>query len=417
MFFSSFANCHCAVRCFASLCFALVAATSCFAQQGVWDASLESPGGPIRFKLKIEKGNQGRWSADIINGQEAIDIPKVELDSDGGLLLDMDHYDSKILLDALGSDPKKLTGAWKKRRGVNKWVEMKFHADPAQPLAEDKLNSSFDGRWQVNFSSSEDPAVGVFRMDPKTKMVLGTFMTTTGDYRYLAGSANETEMELSCFDGAHAFLFKAKLQEDGSLSGDFWSSKNWHETWTATRNDDAKLPDGFELTKATSNSVNSLTFPDLEGVDTGLDDEKFAAPVRIVHVFGSWCPNCHDAGTYLATLKEKYEEKISVVGIAFELTGDFKRDAEQVRIYLKRHGLDHAVLIGGKSSKSEASEVMSVIDQVRSYPTTVFADSEGKIVAVHQGFAGPATGDAYEKLKKKFTSVIDGILAKASRAK
>jgi hypothetical protein len=84
---------------------------------------------------------------------------------------------------------------------------------------------------------------------------------------------------------------------------------------------------------------------------------------------------------------------------------------------LKRHGLDHAVLIGGKSSKSEASEVMSVIDQVRSYPTTVFADSEGKIVAVHQGFAGPATGDAYEKLKKKFTSVIDGILAKASRAK
>ena len=106
----------------------------------------------------------------------------------------------------------------------------------------------------------------------------------------------------------------------------------------------------------------------------------------------------------------KYGDKVSVVGVAFELTGDLERDAAQVQKYLSRHKLDHTVLIGGKSDKAEASEVMTFIDEVRSYPTTIFADSSGEIIAVHQGFSGPATGEAYVELKKKFESVIDGIM-------
>lgn len=394
----------------------LLASTFCFAQEGLWDASLNSPGGPIEFKLKIQEDDQEKWSAWIINGPEEIKVPKATLNSTGTLILDLDHYDSKLTLKVTKSDPlKELTGSWKKRRSKNEWVEMDFRAMAAPALASTStwVSPKVDGRWKVNFSSSEEPAVGIFKL--KDNQLLGTFLTTTGDYRFLAGTAFKTDLKLSCFDGAHAFLFKAKIQEDGSLVGDFWSSKNWHETWTATRDDNAKVPDAFKLTKATSPNINALAFPNLDGTETRLDSKQFAAPVRIVHVFGSWCPNCHDAGTYLAKLKEKYGEKISVVGIAFELTGDFARDAEQVRRYLKRHGLDHEVLIGGKSAKSEASKVMTVIDEVRSYPTTIFADSEGKIVAVHQGFAGPATGDAYEKLKKMFVSVIDGILAEAGK--
>ena len=165
------------------------------------------------------------------------------------------------------------------------------------------------------------------------------------------------------------------------------------------------------MTKATEANINALSFPDLEGKQTRLDDKQFSAPVRLVHIFGSWCPNCHDAAVYLAELEAKHGKDISVVGIAFELTGDLNRDAEQVRKYLKRNKLDHPVLIGGGSSdKGEASKAVSIIDEVRSFPTTIFADKSGKIIAVHQGFSGPATGDAYVELKKKFESTIDGIL-------
>jgi len=386
----------------------------CQAQSGLWDAQLNSLGGPIRFGLKLEHSeNDDSWSALLINGTEEIEVPRVTA-KDGQLVLSIDHYDSEITLTKIPKtevNAQGLVGTWKKRRKANKWVEMDFGA---APRADDKngstkANSKFDGRWQVNFSSSEDPAVGIFKADSKTGALGGTFLTTTGDYRFLSGSATEDEMELSCFDGAHAFLFKAKLKPDGSLAGDFWSSNTWHETWTGTKDDAAAIADSFKLTKATEPNINALSFPDLDGKQTRLDADEFAAPVRLVHIFGSWCPNCHDAAVYLAELKTKYGKDISVVGIAFELTGDMKRDADQVRKYLTRHKLDHPVLIGGKSSKVEASKAVTFIDEVRSYPTTIFADRSGKIIAVHQGFAGPATGKAYEKLRLKFESTIDGI--------
>lgn len=392
------------------------AASDCAAQAGLWDARLDSPGGAIRFVLKLEHDQQNdSWSAWLINGPEEIEVPRVDVTGDGEVTLAIEHYDSTLKLKTVpktGNDEMKLVGNWKKRRKSDEWVEMNFNASPhvKADSKSTKVSSAFDGRWHVKFSSSDDPAVGIFKATSDTSTLGGTFLTTTGDYRFLSGAATDSEMELSCFDGAHAFLFKAKLESDGSLVGDFWSSNTWHETWSATKDSKAEIADAFELTKATASSINALSFPDLNGKQTRLDAEEFAASVRLVHIFGSWCPNCHDAAIYLAELKTKYGDDISIVGIAFELTGDMKRDAEQVRKYLKRHKLDHPVLIGGTSSKTEASKAVTIIDKVRSYPTTIFADSTGKIIAIHQGFSGPATGSAYEKLRLKFESTINGVL-------
>ncbi len=406
------------------LAVSLATSSVCVAQVrqivGTWDASLDCPGGSIRFGLTLHCTNRCEtWSAHLVNGSEAIEIPGISIPKKDCLTLVMDHYDSELNLRLISGENKKkdrLVGSWKKRRGTNKWVEMDFKAVRSSELLADGLserpnrNSKFDGRWTVNFESSDDPAVGIFKPGAKTGSIEGTFLTTTGDYRFLAGSVVDNQLELSCFDGAHAFLFKAKRQADGTLAGDFWSSNTWHETWTASHDNEAKLPDGFELTTATEANINSLSFPDLDGKETRLDDKRFSSPIRIVHIFGSWCPNCHDAAAYLAELEKKYGDKMSVVGIAFELTGDAKRDADQVRKYLKRHELNHPVLIGGMSDKKIASKAVTVIDEVRSYPTTIIADASGKIIAVHQGFSGPATGEAYVELKKKFESVIDGIL-------
>ena len=390
-------------------------ASRCHSQEGLWDARIECPGGSIQFGLKIQHSqSDDKWSAWLVNGNEEIDVPKVEVAEDGELTLTIDHYDSLIVLKPVESTDiarLKMEGKWRKRRSPSKVSKMNVKVYQPVEAKNDNEPSKFDGRWEVKFDSSEEPAVGVFKTDAKTGKLLGTFLTTTGDYRFLSGTHKNNEMEISCFDGAHAFLFKASVNDSGAIDGNFWSSKTWHEKWTATRNENAKLADGFTLTKATEANINALSFPDLEGKQTRLDDKQFSAPVRLVHIFGSWCPNCHDAAVYLAELEAKHGKNISVVGIAFELTGDLNRDAEQVRKYLKRNKLDHPVLIGGGSSdKGEASKAVSIIDEVRSFPTTIFADKSGKIIAVHQGFSGPATGDAYVELKKKFESTIDGIL-------
>ena len=102
------------------------------------------------------------------------------------------------------------------------------------------------GRWAVDFEQDEEPAVAVFRQDGRN--LAGTFLTATGDYRYLAGTLSGDRLRLSCFDGAHAFLFDARLRDDGSLRGDFWSRDSWHDTWTARRDPQATLADGFAQT-------------------------------------------------------------------------------------------------------------------------------------------------------------------------
>ena len=90
-------------------------------------------------------------------------------------------------------------------------------------------------------------AVGVFNQ--KDNRVTGTFLTTTGDYRYLEGNIIGDSLLLSCFDaGGHAFLFKAKVGADKKMTGTFTSGFTGFETWTAQLDPKAELPDANSLT-------------------------------------------------------------------------------------------------------------------------------------------------------------------------
>ena len=371
---------------------------------GRWDAKIDCPGGPIRFGLDLIKGQNG-WSGFLVNGPERINIPVVEVVGKT-VTLRIDHYDSTIELDFESGDHA--DGSWKKRLAFDKWLNMKCSVVRHQETEPEGLVDTFLGRWAVKFSSSDDPAVGIFKRVAGKNRVLGTFMTTTGDYRFLDGFVKNGVLQLSCFDGAHAFLFKAKFDEPHQLTGDFWSSSSWHETWTAILDENAALPDDFLQTKINENvDLGGLSFPDLEGNVTRLDDSRFSGKARIIYVFGTWCPNCHDAGEYFAELEKKYgSQGLSILGLAFEHTGEFKRDAEQVRKYLKRHGSSYPVLVAGLSGKANATKAFPVLDRVRSYPTTIFLDGKGNVTDVHSGFTGPATGKAFEDLKQKFEKII-----------
>lgn len=392
----------------------LIVALSGSAQDltGIWDAEIQCPGGAIRFGLELKK-EENQWSGYLLNGPERIQIPDVRV-AGKMLILEIDHYDSTIELEFLSnSHGCDAIGTWKKRRGPNKWQTMKCSIQRHQEIEIAKPDKKFLGRWAVNFSSGDDPAVGIFKQFEDSNRVLGTFMTTTGDYRFLDGCVQDGMLKLSCFDGAHAFLFHAVLDGERTLKGDFWSSSTWHETWTANLDANAQLPDDFLQTKITDNvDWGALSFPDLDGNPTKLNDPKFAGKARIIYVFGSWCPNCHDAGEYFAELDKKYGAKgLSILGLAFEHTGDFERDSEQVRKYVARLGSNYPVLVAGLSEKAKASKAFPILDRIRSYPTTIFLDGKGNVTAVHTGFTGPATGVAFDQLKQKFEKLISDNLS------
>lgn len=385
---------------------------------GPWRAWLDSPGGDLPFGLEMTVEG-ARVAASILNGPERIPIPEVSF-AEGELILDMPHFDSRVT--ARLTRAGRLDGRWRRRSGVESWTEMGFHAErgdaprfPAAAAAGGPGSTGpIDGRWAVDFEGDDDPSVGIF-VTGADGSVTGTFLNTTGDYRYLAGSFGGGRLRLSCFDGGHAFLFDATMEPDGTLRGEFWSRDAWHDRWTARRDVDAGLPDAFGLTRASESvRLSDLSFPDLEGNVRSLDDPAFAGRVRLIELFGSWCPNCNDAATFMVELDRRYRDRgLSVIGLAFEMSGDLERDTNQVRLYAARHDARYPIFVGGLSDKGEASTSFPLLDRIRSWPTFVFTNRAGGVEAIYQGYSGPATGEAYEKLRRDFTRTIEELLGGA----
>src|SRR6202000_2690824 len=141
-------------------------------------------------------------------------------------------------------------------------AEYRFFKIPASD------NADVSGRWAVKFidDQSGEPEVALGEFTQSHDAVSGTILTTTGDHRYLAGQVKGDELYLSTFDGAHAFLYRAKVLPDGALKGDFWSGLAYHESWDGRRDDKAALPDAYALTAMHAGSKQfDFSFPDLAG--------------------------------------------------------------------------------------------------------------------------------------------------------
>lgn len=379
---------------------------------------LESPGGDLPFVM-CEIGGMPCGMYDSLEKRSFLSLFQASEDMKQ-VTVELPPYDSRLDMRSRSDRYSPWSGTWQKRgpRGV---VEMPFRwqrwaGGSLFPLEGKPLDVA--GRWRVDFANDEEPAVAVFQTNPadwawQPGEIMGTFLTTTGDYRYLFGTARGDELRLSCFDGAHAFLFAATLQPDGSLKGDFWSGPSYHDTWVAHRDDDAALPDAFALTEVRDETaLANLRYPDLDGTSQRIGD--LLGDVTLVNLFGTWCPNCGDSGKYLASLRDRYgDQGLRLLSLAFEHGDDPERHAKVVADYRETRGVDWPILLAGSSNKAKASEAFPVIDKVRSYPTTLFVDKKGAIRAVHQGFTGPATGAAYDEMCQRFERIIEGLLEEA----
>lgn len=421
---------------------------------GYWNAWLESPGGELPFGIELRRphdldpeqtGNEV-WNAAILNGNERIEVSEAIwlMDRDGAaetwtLELRFPHYDS-VLRCQTSLEGSMLSGEWLKTSGKDKLTRMTFHArystqSDRQALASNRFRPrpfppgasppTLAPRYRVQFESSNDPAVGVFEVS-ETQVVHATFLTTTGDYRFLAGNLDAGGLRLSCFDGAHAFLFTANpvpgRQVHGglaTLAGHFYSRDTWHESWTAEPDAEIQLPDAWKEVglKPAAERPDWRKFQATALDGSTVELGKLAEPgqARLLVLFGSWCPNCHDEHRYLKQLHAKYAARgLAITSLAFELGGDRKRDLAQLTRYQAAMQLAWPiVLVADTTDKKLAAQAFPIVDAVKSYPTTLFIDARGTIQAVHSGFSGPATGEAYERLQRSFEEKVEALLVDA----
>ncbi len=390
---------------------------------GLWRAVLASPGGELPFTLRIDAEN-GALTAVVLNGSEEVPFSSVE-QAGSNVVLHFHWYDSEITAD-LDAGGDAMTGVWRKTAPEgDSTLAFTAHRDdprrflPAAAVEPDGASvSDVTGHWAAEFRDQNGTEVARGELVQTGTGVTGTFLTPTGDYRFLDGSFEHGRLRLSTFDGAHAFLFHATAREDGTLAGDFWSRDTYHATWTARRASGGEtiLPDDWTAVGLSNDrGAFSFTFPDLDGNPVSLDDPRFAGKAVLVNIFGSWCPNCNDEAPLLARWHRRGASRgLEIVGLAYEFTGDPDRDRQLVRRFAERHGIEYPLLLAGVSDKAAAGETLPDLTAILAYPTTVFVGRDGKVRKIHSGFAGPGTGQHHEELVAELEAAIEELLAEPS---
>ncbi|MBD3890892.1 TlpA disulfide reductase family protein [Olleya marilimosa] len=279
-----------------------------------------------------------------------------------------------------------------------------------------KAEKNITGEWETVFSPNTEAdkyvAKGIFKQ--KENKVTGTFLTETGDYRYLEGVINGDQLQLSTFDGAHAFLFTGTVT-DSTISGQFYSGNHWKEPFLAKRNANYQLASANNLTYLKDGyDTLAFSFPDADGKLVSLTDDRFKNKVVVVQIMGTWCPNCLDESKFYTQYYNANKDKdVQFVALAFEYANTEAKAFSFINRLKDRLDITYPILLAqtGSTSKSEANQKLPMLNHVLSYPTSIFIDKTGKVRKIHTGFNGPATGEKYTEFKTEFNAFMAMLLA------
>ena len=386
---------------------------------GTWRAVIGSPGGELPFGLDLAQLNDTTFLVHALNGSERLELDTAHVRGDS-LYVPIDIFDSELVA-AVGDSS--LRGRYT-RYNAGKWAyNLPFSARYGQTFrftpAKAQPAGDVSGNWAVTFRTEKDStqAVGVFKQQGNE--LTGTFLTPTGDYRYLAGQVEGSELKLSTFDGSHLYLFKAHLDSSrNGLSGEFWSGATGYKKWTARRDDEAALPDANALAYLRKGYDRiDFTFPDLTGKPVSLRDPKFRNKVVVVQIMGSWCPNCMDETKFLAPWYEKNKARgVEIVGLSYEKVPTLEASGPKLERMKKRLGVGYDVLLAGFHTTDSVAASLPMIEKVLAFPTTIFIDKRGKVRRIHTGFSGPGTGKYYDEFVEEFNQFMDKLLAEGPSA-
>lgn len=378
---------------------------------GLWRGTLDIQNHELPFNFEVKRDSSGAHNLWLINAGERILLDEVAIEQDS-ITIGLHIFDAALKGKIKGEI---LEGVFVKNYATDYRIPFRAEYGKSYRFKKEQDNTitkDFSGTYSVTFVSEEDTtqAIGVFNQYADS--VTGTFLTATGDYRYLEGDVVNDEMHLSAFDGNNAYLFHAKFTADETLTGKFYSGKTHEAEWQAVRNDTASLPDASSLTflKEGYEKID-FTFPDVNGNHISLEDAKFKNKVVILQLFGTWCPNCMDETRFLAPWYEKNKHRgIEIIGLAYERKDDFAYASGRVKKMIAKLDVGYDFVIAGTNEKGKAAQSLPMLNTIMAFPTTIFIGKDGKVKKIHTGFSGPGTGKYYEQFKTEFNETINSLL-------
>jgi thiol-disulfide isomerase/thioredoxin len=394
---------------FLNLLVEVTAALASGPDRGMWRGEIQLKDESLPFNFEVTD-SVGQLILIVRNGAERIRVDEIREEGDS-LYIRMPLFDSEFRVRC---ESDLMTGVFVNHaRKENKVFPFTAQAGESFRF-ESRIPVQVDvsGKWECRFSpGTPDSSSSIALLEQNGGELLGTFLTPSGDYRYLQGNVEGNSFSLSAFDGSHLFLFKGTVDDSGRINGRFYSGNHWREVWTAKRNDQFELPDPYAITflKPGYDSL-AFSFPDLEGDTVSISDQRFRNKVVIVQIMGTWCPNCMDETEYYSALYKSYRGRgLEIIGIAFERFPEFATAQKNLRRLKQRFDVEYPLLFGGQTGEA-ANRALPMLDGIKAYPTSIFIDRKGKVRAIYTGITGPATGDAFEKWKDDLQARVRKLL-------
>jgi Peroxiredoxin len=385
-------------------------------RNGSWKAILlRKDGVEIPFNFRTES-RDGKKILYVKNAGEELLVDEVTVKEDS-VFINLPFFESSIKakLDIRGN----LSGLWYKRLSDHNQV-MPFSAtyNTSQRFQQHtSASKNITGRWAVIFNSGNDkpsPAVGEFQQDGNK--VSGTFLTPGGDYRFLQGVVDGDSLKMSTFDGGHAFLFTALIKDNHTITeGKYYSGISSPDNWTANKNDQAALPDGYDQTHLKSGEDHlNFHFKSIDGKEVSINDPVYKNKVIVIQIMGSWCPNCMDETNFLSQYYHQNKSRgVEIIALAYERSEDFNRSVTSINRFRNRFHVEYPMLVTGVTLNDplKTEKTLPQLDNIKVFPTSIFIDKKGKVRKIYSGFEGPGTGQHYQDFQKEFNQTINSLLA------
>jgi hypothetical protein len=210
-------------------------------QLGIWrgEIILSNKSLPFNFEIKLKEYEDSKELI-VINDQEHLVSDTLQETQDSILwVLSRFHTHVKAKISDNG---KKLQGIciiedkrfpFQANHGENR----RFVMEGAKPIED------ISGSWAVFFKNNKGEswqATGIFAQD--RHHLVGNIKTNEGSFRFLEGVVSGRKLKLSCFEGDHAYLIEADIQDANHIiNGEFWSINGEYRRFEAVRNENAEI--------------------------------------------------------------------------------------------------------------------------------------------------------------------------------
>lgn len=376
---------------------------------GLWDGEVDVNSVTVPFRFEIVDDGAALEGA-FFDGAQRVRSTTARREGNTVRMV-FAQYGTELVATATGD---RLEGLY--QRG-SRGAPYPFRAARAAPRVDRSKDEAPDiaGEWTIPHESSKGEKAWRLLVRQSGADVQAAILRVDGDTGTLTGAFQRGTFVVSHFSGARPMLLELTPLADGSLG--LLQNRKTQLVAYRTADERARAVPGPSDPLAHSrikdpNAVFTFSFPDLHGRVVSHDD--YRGKVLLVSLTGSWCPNCHDEAPFLADLDRRYRDRgLAVVAFAFEEPDQLKSPT-RLKAFMQTYGIAYPVLLAGVPE--ELAEKVPQAENLNAFPTTIFVGRDGRIRAIHAGFASPASGDFFSKGTEAMTALVERLLAEPGRA-